>query len=378
MENDRSTAKALALYISSTSEDKVTTGNIFLPLEDLTIPFMIDPMAGTLIDLPSDSEPSSTGYKGSTMFIQSDQHVYVYGYSFDDGSSDSFYALPQTTLGTEYYLVTPSAVYGSSYATFSVTALYDNTSVLITFNQEYDGYNSTEIMLSSLSTFIFKYNFDFSGTSVSASKPISVSSGHECAIYGTGDCDHNVEVMPPVESWGTKFVMTSFIGRRSGYFAKIIAKESGTVVTLLPHGEAHEIPLSGTIDIDISSVVIMESNHPVLVVALIQAEPFMSVIPPIEGAIPGPLPFYCFGPDSCYLNLWTSGDHEGILLDDEQTDWEVILDSQSEGSLVRKSVTPEKHHVIRHVDSSAIFNGIVYGYSYYASYGHSLPYKIAG
>ncbi|PIK50343.1 putative IgGFc-binding protein-like isoform X1 [Apostichopus japonicus] len=104
----------------------------------------------------------------------------------DYGSSESFYPLPVTLLGTEYYVVTPSGVYSYYYPTFSVTSIYDDTRVLIFFNQQYGDYNSThpmEVILNSLSTYVWQLSFDFTGTRITASKVVSVSSGHECANY---------------------------------------------------------------------------------------------------------------------------------------------------------------------------------------------------
>ncbi|PIK36170.1 hypothetical protein BSL78_26999 [Apostichopus japonicus] len=81
----------LELYIASTSTNRQTVGNIFLPRSDVTIPFNIEPMSGELIQLPWAAQPSRSSYQSSTVYVQADQHIYIYGFSSDYGSSESFY-----------------------------------------------------------------------------------------------------------------------------------------------------------------------------------------------------------------------------------------------------------------------------------------------
>ncbi|PIK36169.1 putative hyalin-like isoform X2 [Apostichopus japonicus] len=233
-----------------------------------------------------------------------------------------------------------------------------------------------EVILNSLSTYVRQLSFDFTGTRITASKVVSVSSGHECANYDSS-CDHIIEVMPPVESWGRTFAMTSFTGRTQGYFVKIFTTHADTIVRMVLQHEVYEVPGNGTLyfDMPLSSAVVMECDHPVMVVAQVKTNPFMSVIPAIEQSIVGPIPFYSFSDDDNYLNLWAStNDFRGILIDDEQVSWEVVMSSDSWGSLVRGSLSAG-HHVVRHTDVNVTLSGIIYGYDYESSYAHTLPYK---
>src|SRR5690606_31407192 len=83
---------------------------------------------------------------------------------------------------------------------------------------------------------------DLSGSQVLSSKPIAVYAGHVCAAYGTNAsaCNHLVEQMPPVSSFGTHFVTApfrTFDGRgpggptaQYGDFVRVMAGQDETEV----------------------------------------------------------------------------------------------------------------------------------------------------
>ncbi len=53
--------------------------------------------------------------------------------------------------------------------------------------------------------------YDFTGTRITATKPVSVIGGHDCAMvpHGLWACDHLEESMLPIESLGTELVVTA-------------------------------------------------------------------------------------------------------------------------------------------------------------------------
>ncbi len=80
---------------------------------------------------------------------------------------------------------------------------------------------------------------DLTGTHVSASGPVVVFGGHECAnvpTEGVNFCDHIEQQLFPVASWGSQYVVSSFSPRGNGdaQVFCIMASEDQTVVTTLP------------------------------------------------------------------------------------------------------------------------------------------------
>ncbi|KAJ8034597.1 IgGFc-binding protein [Holothuria leucospilota] len=371
------------LYMVSTSSDRVTDGEVVLPSLDKSIPFTIEPEGSAVVNLPYGAEPIGTELEDSTIFIKSDQHIYVYGHNIEYQSGDSFYPLPLPSLGQEYIVVTSNGPYSSHYPTFSVTSIYEDTRVFIYFNTQHGSYNSTvpqEVSLQSLSTYVWSLSFDFSGTKITSNKPISVSSGHEEANFD-GNPDHVVEIIPPINSWGKSFALTAFQERTARYLLKVVAAYPETVITLVPSGVTYNVPLWDDLEIEIpfTSPLLIESNQPVLVTALFKTHPSMTVIPAIEQAIRGPITFYALPGTSSYITVWTSfNDCYQVLLDDEKAPWEVVLADVRSGCLLQTEVSTGRHTLSHHSSEEATFVGIVYGYDngQYNSYAHPLPYKV--
>ena len=75
---------------------------------------------------------------------------------------------------------------------------------------------------------------DLTGTKVESNKPISVYSGHTCGHIPTRQCccDFVGEQLPPVASWGNKFLVQSFYNRPSGYILKLVGSQDDTSVSI--------------------------------------------------------------------------------------------------------------------------------------------------
>jgi hypothetical protein len=77
--------------------------------------------------------------------------------------------------------------------------------------------------------------FDISGTSLMATKPIGVLSYHERTIlpaigHSTGR-NHLVEMLPPVHAWGKQYVSVDFPRNNKGDFFRIVASQPNTTVS---------------------------------------------------------------------------------------------------------------------------------------------------
>ena len=78
---------------------------------------------------------------------------------------------------------------------------------------------------------------DLTGMEITATVPIAVFAGSECADIPIGNvyCDHIEEQLTPVESWGDELVMGKFQPRgREPDLYRVMAAQDGTVVTTTP------------------------------------------------------------------------------------------------------------------------------------------------
>ncbi|MBI5525611.1 MAG: IgGFc-binding protein [Deltaproteobacteria bacterium] len=82
-------------------------------------------------------------------------------------------------------------------------------------------------------------NYDVTGSSISADKPVAVFSGHNCAFvpYNRWACDHMEEQMFPVETWGNHYILTHTVPKQSPAepnLYRIISASAGNKVTFNP------------------------------------------------------------------------------------------------------------------------------------------------
>lgn len=81
---------------------------------------------------------------------------------------------------------------------------------------------------------------DLTGTTVEATEPVAVFAGHNCTFmpYDSWACDHLEEMMFPLETWGTDFVMTAPMHPEGTGVVptmyRVLAQEDGTTITFTP------------------------------------------------------------------------------------------------------------------------------------------------
>jgi len=82
-----------------------------------------------------------------------------------------------------------------------------------------------------LQTILIRSLEDLTGTKMVTDKPVSLLSGHQCAIMKqkNGPCDHIIEHIPPTTSWGRVFYISPLATRKS-FFIKILAASTSTII----------------------------------------------------------------------------------------------------------------------------------------------------
>ncbi len=191
--------------------------------------------------------------QGKAIHITSDEPIYVYGLSTRSQTTDSYLAFPTTVLGKEYRLInyksTSRVVTGdASRPEFCVITVDDSTEVDIIpsanlTNTTKKG-DTLKLLLNRGETYQasvheqqgqqVKYP-DLTGTVIKTSKPAAVFSGHECSFVPNpstskrNTCNHLIEQVPPVSSWGKHFCL-GMLAKRSSYVFRVLAHHDSTVI----------------------------------------------------------------------------------------------------------------------------------------------------
>lgn len=171
--------------------------------------------------------------------ITSEKPIFVYGLNRRFQTTDSFLAFPVEVLGNEYRVMCYT-VSIEMLPIFAVVATEDNTEVTIipSFDTEFNPANvpftvrmNKGEVYQVAAKFVASPKCDLTGSIVRADKKIAVFSGHQCAYVppNKSACNHLVEQMPPLASWGKHYYVGILKSRRN-YTVRILANEPETRV----------------------------------------------------------------------------------------------------------------------------------------------------
>ena len=165
--------------------------------------------------------------------------------------------------------------------------------------------SETSLTLSKGETVYMRTDDDMTGSIVKSTSPITLLSGMKCTQVPQGlqRCDHIVEQIPPVSTWGSRFVTVPLQRRKSYDVFRFIAGQNCTSVTLTcvngTSGEVHtpiEFQLNETefheMNISSTQYCLVSSSDRILVVQYsigteadgVSADPFMAIVPPTDRA----------------------------------------------------------------------------------------------
>lgn len=182
----------------------------------------------------------------------------VYGYSDNSLTTDGYLAIPISGLGQEYYCLSYHDDYYWFVANshlggeFLIVAPYDGTEVEITTTANTrltdDGKtighkpgDKWKVILNKGQTYLVMstgWEFgvdDLTGSHVKSNKPIAFITGHQRAQVGSvGDNskDHLIEMIPPVDRWGTEYFMVPHKGRvLAGDYVRVLSAEDNNIIS---------------------------------------------------------------------------------------------------------------------------------------------------
>lgn len=259
--------------------------------------------------------------------ITANDDVAVFGLDHADASTDAFLAIPTSSLGYEYFVMSYNSdgykenatinTTASSPSQFAVVATEDKTTVTMSLTTPaWKGGPSNmnlrrvlmkgDVFLIQANISADNLNNDLTGTTVKSDKPIALFAGHQRAKISVnianGDDTRNyiIEEMPAVETWGKTACIvppaspkpSTSVG--SDIFRVLSSKDStvifvnGANVGRFDAGKFYEAPLT--------SPIFVKANNPILVaefkktsnrgilpsVSDSTGDPFMMLIPPTE------------------------------------------------------------------------------------------------
>ncbi|XP_039181591.1 IgGFc-binding protein-like [Crotalus tigris] len=166
------------------------------------------------VKIPPEAEMVGSNIFDNTLTIRATNDISIVSLSYKPHSAGTTIVYPMESLGTEYYVITPN-VGTDRYREFAIISWTEPTSVEVylkgpvTFQgKSYLRGSKLTISLQPYQAAQFQGQVDLSGTKIVSQKPVAVYSGHTC-ISRQIQCDHVLEQLLPVTSWGTKFIVPS-------------------------------------------------------------------------------------------------------------------------------------------------------------------------
>ncbi|MDZ4746323.1 MAG: hypothetical protein SGJ05_10020 [bacterium] len=195
--------------------------------------------------------------ENKAIFVTSDLPVIVYAMSTKEKTTDTYTAIPIPFLGTEYYSVNrpndnyvPSGFGGGTNAIsrggeFMVLATESGTDVTITPRCSTEGgarpgvpftvtLNKGQVYLVRAEQGVLGSN-DLTGSRIQSTKPVGLLSGHvRSSIPTRQECskDHLIEMLPPVDKWGTQYATTPLALVQGGDYIRMVAAYPNTDIEI--------------------------------------------------------------------------------------------------------------------------------------------------
>ncbi|OGU38057.1 MAG: hypothetical protein A2X61_17045 [Ignavibacteria bacterium GWB2_35_12] len=199
-------------------------------------------VGGTVNNIKINPKAMSTGKEKPerlAIHITSELPISVYGLNRRFQTTDTYLGLPVSVLGTEYRTMCYN-VANKLMSEFAIIATEDSTEVVIvptsnTFKAVKGEQNRVFLKKGDVYQVFARYEplgrCDLTGTYIKSNKKIAVFSGHQCAYVPQHiiACNHLVEQLPSVPSWGKHFYLGK-LESRSKYSYRVLANEPRTKV----------------------------------------------------------------------------------------------------------------------------------------------------
>ncbi len=274
------------------SSNVATSGTVQSVFPGVNQNFTVTPGIVTQVTLPS-AVVLQSGIEDKGIRIISADPVSVYGLNNDPSSTDAFLALPVSSLGIDYRIITYKTTYANFGSSFSVVATQNGTSLTV-FNHQTNSTSSISLNQGQTYFVVAPNNGeDVTGSRIQSNFPVAVfgSVGIGFVPAGCAFADHMIEQMFPTFSWGKSFLTVPLAGRdASGDIFRIVAAEDGTEIrvngvlqTTINTGDHYEMSAAGYNIVNTTKATMMaQFAKGQFCSGEITGDPFMMLIPPTE------------------------------------------------------------------------------------------------
>jgi PKD repeat protein len=372
------------------------------------------------------AEPSgSEKIEKKSLHLVSDQVLNLYAMNYGMNSTDATVIFPIEALGNEYYALCyePHIVYQTincgtfqtgKNSEFVVVASEDQTYITIVPSKITDQHNPANkpiyivlnkgelYQVQSMNSENLPGQGDLTGTYIKSDKPVALYCGSWATTVPSTvsyALDHLYEQIPPVQSWGRKFVAVPLKLRGKDTY-RILAsmdqtsiKVGNNVPVVRNRGEFFEFMLNE----DETSII--ECNHPVLLAQYSNSnevdrppnktiydwdgDPFMLIISPVDHIreeatfvtfdMPE-IPNMPYVSQKFYVNIVTKDNSVGqILLDEQPIAFKSLPNS---GYSYAQIPINQGNHNLSSTESGYGFIAYVYSFEWVGSYGYGVGYNL--
>jgi hypothetical protein len=372
----------LTLYITGST---ATTGTVTVAGESFSEGFSVTPGSVTAVNLPTGTQiDANDGIEEKAIHVTAGAPVIVYGLSDYPYTTDAYTALPTSVAGTSYTVLAYGG--GGIASEFSVVATEDNTEVTITPSVDAGAGRLAgvpyTVTLNQGQEYQLQAPEDLTGTKITATAPVSVFGGNECADIPSNQysaCDYVIEQDIPDAAWGTSFLTVPLKTRSKGDYFEAVAdandtevKLNGTVIATLNAGEHYSQEVEGESEWSSSKPIELSQDSNGSTWDGTTGDPSMTIIPPyqqFETSYTITTPVNSTTIFENYVNLVVPKSAVGLVEIDgapvPASEYNPIDSSEFEGAQV--SLTPGSHVI---TGNGEPFGAFSYGFSEYNAYSY--------
>lgn len=370
-----------------------TTGVVIIDSLGFATNFTIAANRLAVVRLPREVElgDSNDEITSKGVYLKASDDVSVTAFNHVRYTTDSYQALHTSVIGTRYVVMAFANILTGvpllNGTQFAIVATEPDTFVTIIPSVTTAGHPASvpyEIIMQAGDTYQLRNTqeapADLTGTLIKSDKPIAVYGGHLCTSVSSSSfwyCDHLVEQLLPVNTWGNDFYTAPLATRSGGDVFRILAVYDGTTVAVngvnvanLNRGQFHQVLLTTASRITATKPVLVaqfanSSDYD----GVVNADPFMSQVQAVRHyttAYMFSTPTNDFATN--YLQIISPTAAAGTVRLDG-----VVIGAASFSaipattySFARVLVTPGSHIVT----GDQPFAASVYGWAEYDSYGH--------
>ena len=371
------------------------------------------------VTIPSDQQVTDSNFnnrlKGIHVYSTEGDPLYVVAENFLSFLNHGVYiAYPCLSLGEnidryEYGIVSVDDPTDTLNSQFLLVGCEDDTTITITPTQSITmpediqrsstvvtvepGTTSHEITLNTMQTLLVLSVDDLTGTIIVSNKPLAVISGHECANIPLSEagCEPLAVQVPPIATWGTKFLLAPFAGRDGPQAFRAVSSKSNTSYVYTCDSESRFAPETSALSFFSAAYCYLQSTDPVFLTELSfggsidsKGDPTISMISPLDQYI-NAIDFVSLSSGefpSNFISVTVAAEHynpDSILLDGQPINcvwWEITdRDANIIGYGCNKTVSSDsgrpKKHTVSHSEEDGLLSVLVYGFSSFPGRGYA-------